>query len=120
MRISDWSSDVCSSDLREARQGTAPQPRREMETSSWNILRKGSRIEAAGQAIDLREQIAVAAHGLGPLTLDLDDDVGGILYVGEQEPAAGIAFAHLAERLHRLRIDVVHEDRKSTRLNSSH
>src|SRR3546814_13943356 len=80
-----------------------------METSSWNILRKGSRIEAAGQAIDFREQIAVARHGLGPLTLDLDDDVGGILHIGEQEAATGIAFAHLTERLHRLGIAVVHD-----------
>src|SRR3546814_17207196 len=89
---------------REARQGTAPQPRREMETSSWNILRKGSRIEAAGPSIDLRQHIPVAAPGPGPLTLELDDDVGGSLYVGQQEPPAGSALGHTDRRPHRLPI----------------
>src|SRR3546814_7045282 len=72
-------------------------------------LRKRGRIEAAGQAIDFRERVAVGRHRLGPLGLHLDNIVGSILDVGEQEAAARIAFAYLGERFDRLRVDIVHD-----------
>src|SRR3546814_1791713 len=66
-------------------------------------------IEAAGQAIDFRESVAGGRHRLGPLGLHLDNIVGSILDVGEQEAAARIAFAYLGERFDRLRVDIVHD-----------
>src|SRR3546814_8863078 len=97
MRISDWSSDVCSSDLggKEADHGLPPDGRALMEPGA-----------VAGDA-----HVAVAAmvgvpflHGRQALFLEQPRDV--------RQGKAG----EIGGRLHRHRA----EDRKSTLLNSSH
>src|SRR3546814_9497532 len=105
MRSSDWSSDVCSSDL--GRCVVSPRPmRRRRELQENPVL-------AADKLLLLREAVVLAAEGnggearavglVGGQALDRVDAVGG----------GGGAL---------VRREVADEvgDRKSTRLNSSH
>src|SRR3546814_1991252 len=99
MRISDWSSDVCSSDLGEGG-----------ELADLIEQRPGGREAGAGKPAGL-EQIGgrhrAATGGEAGLRERAEDDVGerGEAVQDERE-----------------RADIEHfpEDRKSTRLNSSH
>src|SRR3546814_4852345 len=103
MRISDWSSDVCSSDLRDGR------------------LRLGQGI-AKTHTIDGEEQLAFADHLIVP-DMHLLNPAG---HIGRQRHYVGAYLSVPGLR----RIGIVgvempeHErgkgDRKSTRLNSSH
>src|SRR3546814_3473896 len=99
MRISDWSSDVCSSDLVQARYHFGQQP-------------VGALVRAAG-----------AGRELGVPALDLDrqpaQDAADHLVVA-QDDAAQQAVAFAREVDPELPADLVEGDRKSTRLNSSH
>src|SRR3546814_4521138 len=103
MRISDWSSDVCSSDL--------------------------ARYRVPGQ-----QRIGVAREFEGAEQVDLEDLaplVLGVLGAGSGEVAAGIvdqdveAFVLVFDPVEQFAAlfvvgDVGDQDRKSTRLNSSH
>src|SRR3546814_8042522 len=92
MRISDWSSDVCSSDLRAGR----------VDHGADAVLQLAERIDAqAGPAISLGE-----LHEIGQA---VGIAVGIAAFVGQ--------FLPLADHPHPF---IVEEDRKSTRLNSSH
>src|SRR3546814_8348979 len=101
MRISDWSSDVCSSDL----PGLPSAPRRSTAASQW-CWRTWTRSSAtpSGQVEggdDLVLQRAHLGRGAGARAWDVDADFA-------------LVAARLAAHHH-------HEvDRKSTRLNSSH
>src|SRR3546814_6557623 len=118
MRISDWSSDVCSSDLCRSRACSSVRLRREVIMG-----RHDARV--FGQ----RSAFAHALGGLGcgagaNLLLDAATDVGiDILPIGKRlaqdrlADAAQKAAGDLIDQLRPLRIV---EDRKSTRLNSSH
>src|SRR3546814_5310844 len=107
MRISDWSSDVCSSDLRR-NAGAADHflERREEILAQFAFgKRRGADIGAAlglavpGQVLERREDVPRLEHARAPRPLQSLDR-------GD---------AHLADE-----IGVFAEDRKSTRLNSSH
>src|SRR3546814_1255006 len=105
MRISDWSSDVCSSDLlREAQRVFAD--RLELvagERAGTDALRK---LVEARVLAHLR-----ATRKLRRLRCDLGDPRDALLRHPEF-PAA--------ERQPRIEVGHRYEDRKSTRLNSSH
>src|SRR3546814_5331494 len=104
MRISDWSSDVCSSDLAEA--VAAPDARRE-------VFEEGEVAEALRQVLGLDDGVS-AAPAAGSLQLggaDLSQPLCALaaqpLQAGEAADVALAPGSHAA-------------DRKSTRLNSSH
>src|SRR3546814_5090857 len=112
MRISDWSSDVCSSDLHRAAVGdgdAACAAAVEEDLSSVEVVASADdeRLtgieQCAGDRIALQNELARAAH------FQADEGVAarGILDQRTFRPgeAAGAGAA---------------EDRKSTRLNSSH
>src|SRR3546814_10277078 len=102
MRISDWSSDVCSSDL----------------VSDHALERLVRRIGAAPVLEGQLDRLAAAA---------IEDDelyLAGQLLPRRFERKA-IGFAEAFEHLHivrrgRVRFRPRHQDRQSTRLNSSH
>src|SRR3546814_3990908 len=132
MRISDWSSDVCSSDL-----GT-----RDGEERHIGLAGDGARQQGFTRAGRTDQQAALgdlAAEALELLrvTQEFDDlfqlalgflDAGNV-FKGDaavllgQQPGLGLAEAH---RLAAAGLHLAHEedpdaeDRKSTRLNSSH
>src|SRR3546814_2228741 len=101
MRISDWSSDVCSSDLQEeAKKSTA------RRTALAEKIFLGTVTDcAAGQAFEIGVDRAVQA---GKLTARKDQRAN--------EAAVGGGDHHLQ----RVAAEIPVEDRKSTRLNSSH
>src|SRR3546814_1665206 len=104
MRISDWSSDVCSSDL--AAGGSAPTPAAaaggtELPSRSAGATDKGERVKASPLAKRLADEKGIdlkTLTGSGP---------GGRIVKADLEGASAAAAAAPA-------------DRKSTRLNSSH
>src|SRR3546814_1126208 len=112
MRISDWSSDVCSSDLRPALE-RAPELARIAKADAGADL--GDRQVAAAQQFAR----SLAAH---LVVQDAEAAAGG-----EQLPAQG-AFCQVQFRgditqrraLVHTRAQQMAQDRKSTRLNSSH
>src|SRR3546814_9950695 len=105
MRISDWSSDVCSSDLSRGREH---QPRRAAMLGGDRVLHPFACLET----IDKRGAIRLA------------DDVDTVVAIG----AAVIPFGAIAAgRDVIIGVDAIvigdarrPQDRKSTRLNSSH
>src|SRR3546814_6909051 len=103
MRISDWSSDVCSSDLAE---GEAEDHRRKKSEQQVAHESDRDRIAAEEAGEHLPEQLPVQ-HDDREDRARLDSDV-------EDRPARGVITEQLG------REDEVPGDRKSTRLNSSH
>src|SRR3546814_3214214 len=105
MRISDWSSDVCSSDLTDA------------QADPWvagqrtQVTHDGRRPEGA---TDLRKARREVGH--------LDDAILVVVEAGYQH--GGIAAIGLLGALEILELDIVEAalciDRKCPRLNSSH
>src|SRR3546814_4427574 len=108
MRISDWSSDVCSSDLQRAGAG---------EVAAFlrlSILQRRHRL-LLGDRRQVDREGGALPHGA------VDEDVAaGLLHDaidgGEAEAGAGADLLGREEGIE----DAVDEDRKSTRLNSSH
>src|SRR3546814_6957147 len=103
MRISDWSSDVCSSDLDEV---DAADMRVEVDADARPFQPRGDLLDMrrlAGAVIALHHDAAVEleAREDGERRVAVED-------IGRVE--VGYALVGLAER----------RDRKSTRLNSSH
>src|SRR3546814_1564772 len=97
MSISDWSSDVCSSDLGAGGERLAD--------------------EVVDVEVRIGDVLALAGHEVGEVHRKLQTRVGadqiGVVDVGVVEVAPRL---HLSlHRLHHLALD-----RKSTRLNSSH
>src|SRR3546814_7831654 len=97
MRISDWSSDVCSSDLQE---------RDLAHAAGGDQIHLDDLVEIQARVIelDLERQLVAAPQCLLGLVLDLL-----ILIVVE-----------VGQHLRQLRLRAYERDRKSTRLNSSH
>src|SRR3546814_4175118 len=96
MRISDWSSDVCSSDLSVALYGSAP-------CRSGSLLRSAASIRPSLAPVERGALLRRGDQPYGPG----GGLVGGI---GARQPA-----------LHgRAAFDRDRRDRKTTRLNSSH
>src|SRR3546814_7004664 len=104
MRISDWSSDVCSSDLQHVRPGLRPEGQHHVGTL----------------AQCRRQTVGTADHetdGVAPAVTPAPEDIG--------EGLAGERLAALVQRHHHravrnARRDQFRLDRNSTRLNSSH
>src|SRR3546814_5734853 len=127
MRISDWSSDVCSSDLRKARSAT----RNGTNAGIWrpsplgapDFSRNASREYMDIVAVDIggtNARFAIASVEAGrvlklgpPLTLKTNAHVG-------LEAAWAVFAASTEQPLPRKAAIAVAADRKSTRLNSSH
>src|SRR3546814_5318393 len=100
MRISDWSSDVCSSDLAILRQ------------AFLGNIKFGHHLDARDQA---RSQLTRRRHHLAQHTVDAKADLQSRF-----ETLDVNVRRVLADRLHQQTVDELDEDRKSTRLNSSH
>src|SRR3546814_3524893 len=103
MRISDWSSDVCSSDLQRA-ETTAPGRRLRLLAQLWRGQQQGPELARPVGERDLRRRQAAGAHR------------------GDQGPVAGGGVADLQLRAHRAAtFDATQEGeqgRKGPRLNS--
>src|SRR3546814_3430000 len=110
MRISDWSSDVCSSDLEEPRGHAAAVERREdLERVEVGVF-VGDPLEAHDE-MDLLEFVLLTR-----IAADIAARLGGAEHVGRQ--AAELLRRQIDEALV---LDApCRGDRKSTRLNSSH
>src|SRR3546814_7441457 len=119
MRISDWSSDVCSSDLSRLFNGTI--------TDVLNELFQNARRAGAG-----RIEVHVRDHE-GGSSLHIADDGRGVDdpasfvtlgrsgwsdEIAQREDPAGMGVFSLAGRT--VTVRSFSRDRKSTRLNSSH
>src|SRR3546814_3681995 len=102
MRISDWSSDVCSSDLDAA----------DHETVGVGIVE-----DAFAFAEQILDQVAVAQFGVRHLFHH--HGMGGVIGLGKHGIASSLEIIWLAALLV-LMVTGVKGDRKSTRLNSSH
>src|SRR3546814_3068051 len=110
MRISDWSSDVCSSDLRvkfeeikkalEKRMSKNQGLQRLRRNIRFTETREGLRIELVDEA-DF-SMFALATDKLLPQARDLIAEVAGVIQTMPND------------------VIVRGQDRKSTRLNSSH
>src|SRR3546814_5948177 len=119
MRISDWSSDVCSSDLRRVVVAGDPGP---VEARQQLLQpRRLGRVEARrGRAV-----VEGVAEADDPLDAVAGDDVLQLVegrrgVVGRQELAAGGEGGRLLEvQVGHRREAALGTDRKSTRLNSS-
>src|SRR3546814_9051612 len=106
MRISDWSSDVCSSDLTPAASGVNDRDVQLREHVAQDLgLFAEHRVEIAGIAVALDAPQAGALDGL---------DDGGLAETDE-EGGPGLD----ADAVPRARAVGRQPDRKSTRLNSS-
>src|SRR3546814_2525395 len=100
MRISDWSSDVCSSDLAVAHDAEARlRCRLEIDRLLVQLELAGLDLRQVEDVVDQAQQVRAAVV-----------DVDGVLAVP--------LIAHRAEQL--VLDDFGEPDRKSTRLNSSH
>src|SRR3546814_5108420 len=110
MRISDWSSDVCSSDLPQAGAALARRARKGLEDVALGLLGHAGAVvfdvdhqEVAHRA---RRQVQLPGAGLERIVGEVEEHAIELLAVGFDAKAA---------------IHLVHPaDRKSTRLNSSH
>src|SRR3546814_5791579 len=118
MRISDWSSDVCSSDLSKHAIGVHVVDAQPGIIGAGAQLIEGARLHAIfaartaddGVEADGREALAVPQPDV--LAIVLDDARRAILL------SLGIVADESFGRFDRMIVDA--EDRKSTRLNSSH
>src|SRR3546814_6538290 len=109
MRISDWSSDVCSSDLQQVLHLG------EVLTEGHHLLARCTQFgNGRGDLAD--RGVAGEAHAVHAQQHAFDAVVGARL-VERAQQVAQLHFMHAgaAERAER-----AHADRKSTRLNSSH
>src|SRR3546814_5318990 len=107
LRISDWSSDVCSSDLLDA---------------SWDGRRPAGGCDARGRSC--RDTFAVLAQ---EFRLEMHLDTGALGRSGENFQLAAQAARPFVHDVQAVVFALVHFateapaiDRKSTRLNSSH
>src|SRR3546814_4985163 len=112
MRISDWSSDVCSSDLSDA--GDAqPGDLVLVEKAGRPPRITGRVVERLGDPFEPRSFSLIAIHQKGIPDVFSDDTLD------EAEQVARQPLGDDREDLRHLPIVAI-EDRKSTRLNSSH
>src|SRR3546814_2046227 len=112
MRISDWSSDVCSSDLRDLPQD------REGAQAACGFVRIVEGVHGRERAFD-----AVGHGHAEQAAVDAELEETPVRPRADQEllELAGAVVVHAAAAMARLEVAMVQgEDRKSTRLNSSH
>src|SRR3546814_3496268 len=127
MRISDWSSDVCSSDLSKDRLANLEEELSSLEQeSSEHTQRWQAEKEKINSEAKLEEQLDAArieleqAQRNGDLTRAGELSYGAIPQLTKQleEAQAVSQGAMLREEV--TNEDIASVDRKSTRLNSSH
>src|SRR3546814_2765246 len=110
MRISDWSSDVCSSDLEDQR----------------DAVLRGQRAQALEEArLRRQETLERLDDDAAELVVILADQAGGGLQVVERRDQHLVADPRryaggIRHRLREVGQPLRRQDRKSTRLNSSH
>src|SRR3546814_1005690 len=120
MRISDWSSDVCSSDLADAQEAVIPHDKEvavaEIPEDARHLvlfLREALEVVVADLAMDMAAGLIddhQALPGAG------DDDTGGRVHVdGAVEVGPGLEDPAVEVEARGRQLD-----RKRTRLNSSH
>src|SRR3546814_6074423 len=136
MRISDWSSDVCSSDLLILRTGEGHvlalnDPRRFgsldlVRTDAWEAFGPFTRMgpEPLSAAFDGRYLAKMFKDKIAPVKAALLDQriVAGLgnIYVCEALHLAGIEPVRASGRIGKQRLERLAVDRKSTRLNPRH
>src|SRR3546814_7912652 len=115
MRISDWSSDVCSSDLQGSERGE-----RRIDVDRLGKLVGRTALDDARSRKDQRDMRRLFHIGvLGPDAMIAE--VIAMIAPQDDDGVVGKPFAfERLENLADLDIDVGNADRKSTRLNSSH
>src|SRR3546814_10910462 len=104
MRISDWSSDVCSSDLVDRAAGGIAAIERP--------LRAAQNLDALG--VESGKQRSDGAADIDAVEVERDAGIAACGAVLVTDPAQG----HIGDRTEIAELD--RRDRKSTRLNSSH
>src|SRR3546814_5709800 len=77
MRISDWSSDVCSSDLVRRQSADDPRDRAAARRGGWRERERGRGRRDAGDARGAAEGRTVAMTAETPVTVEDDDGSGG-------------------------------------------
>src|SRR3546814_3352514 len=106
MRISDWSSDVCSSDLQDSYRSNAEEWDALTSKTAQYIILGLSSIPAVSAAVK-GSRIPAALLGIA--------GIEGPSYIESQRDWNRANVYHIEQRLEQL-----DRDRKSTRLNSSH
>src|SRR3546814_9242605 len=115
MRISDWSSDVCSSDLELVGAAVAPD---DLAQRRKGLIDDGEGL-AAGLP-DRRQRIVTDEAGAAALDAELADLVRVAQMVGALDPLRGRLQADLGAVAQHREAKRLLRDRQSTRLNSSH
>src|SRR3546814_7924337 len=114
MRISDWSSDVCSSDLLERRADRLRHQQRPILAGRPEISRAGIH----GPALHFNADLAIVRHDRADVHIIVDIDPGpvdGARDASDVGDGVALGIAGIgADAVPRL------QDRTSTRLNSSH
>src|SRR3546814_2218629 len=120
MRISDWSSDVCSSDLTfiDTIQIVNIDDLDFRHLVLLDALLRRRSVSAAARDLDLPQP--TASHGLARLRRALRDPLLVRARDGMEPTPRAEAIAGVVQQLLELRRDLAEGDRKSTRLNSSH
>src|SRR3546814_610944 len=77
MRISDWSSDVCSSDLVRRQSADDPRDRAAARRGGWRERERGRGRRDAGDARGAADGRTVAMTAETPVTVEDDDGPGG-------------------------------------------
>src|SRR3546814_10514211 len=113
MRISDWSSDVCSSDL------PRPMPREAPVTSAVRPARRMSVILFSLFHQFIVDFVGAAAGGVAPLRCRLAVEDAAVR-IEDRDRRGALNLETKAFRYLGMANEIDVRDRKSTRLNSSH
>src|SRR3546814_1292123 len=125
MRISDWSSDVCSSDLLTNEADAAPSgPLADAVRRQTTVMRRHvdhylsrARAAASGQVLGARTEVMPVIEDLRRALARIHADRGLALVVAGD---AGAAFPGQRQDLEVMLGHLIHKDRESQRSDSSH
>src|SRR3546814_9903693 len=122
MRISDWSSDVCSSDLDELCFGHGEFPLSTMDRRQPSILEKSATLCTASRkrASSPRRDVRISASGSLTITPSKKASIGARSEASAVMASVKRSSATAAAAAGSAASSAARRDRKSTRLNSSH